>query len=197
MNSFDSSKRTFATAFGALALAGSITPRDAAAQAGGSREAIGMSGTINHKTREIYLFGSLTDKDNFNTVIAVAMLNVPPGKWRMTKVEHNGQSKDWGLWALQLGFSTRFIKSEKPRCNYYTRMTFVDSRNCLVFDKGVVMPGQTLVKSWSMTHGEGPIHVLHYERPEKMSTPLTEAEIKKGWGNKAIDQVMNVTLQEV
>ena len=56
---------------------------------------------------------------------------------------------------------------------------------------------QTLIKRWTMKHTNGPVQVLHYERPEKMSTPLTPEEIKKGWGNKAIDQVMNLTLEEI
>ena len=192
----DQSKRNSALTL-ASATAALLAPVTASAQVGSSRDAVGMSGTINHRTREIYLTGSLTDKDNFNTVIAVVLLNVPKGKWRMTKAEHNGQSKGWGLWALQLGYATRFVKTEVPKCNYFRRMTFVDSRNCLVFDDGSVLPNQTLIKSWTMLHGEGPIHVLHYERPETMGAPLTEAEIKKGWGNKAVDQMMNVTLQEI
>lgn len=187
--------RRTALALGAAVSAMAVS--SARAQPGGVRDAVGMSGTINYKTREIYLVGSLTDKDNFNTVIAVVLLNVPKGKWRMTKVEHNGQTKGWGLWALQLGYATRFVKTEAPRCNYFKRMTFVDSRNCLVFDEGAVLPQQTLIKSWSMVHGEGPIHVLHYERPDVMGAPLTPEEIRRGWGNKSVDQIMNVTLQEI
>lgn len=161
------------------------------------REALGMSGTINHKTREIYLVGALTDRDNFNTVIAVSLLNVPPGEWKVTKIEHNGQTKSWGLWALQLGFATRFNRNVKPASNLFTRFSFVPERNCLVFDKGAVEPSQTLIKSWAMRHTEGPVHVLHYERPEKMDKPLTTEQIRKGWGNKSIDQVMNINLQVI
>lgn len=161
------------------------------------REAIGMNGTINHKTREIYLVGSLTDRDNFNTVIVVSLLNVPAGEWKVTKIEHNGQTKPWGLWALQLGFATRFNEDVSPASNLFTRFSFVAERNCLVFDKGTVEPSQTLIKSWTMRHTEGPVHVLHYERTGNMGKPLTTEEIRKGWGNKSIDQVMNVNLQVV
>lgn len=188
-------RRNFIATAGVAALATLAT--DSRGQTGGNRDAIGMHGTINKETQEIYLVGSLTDRDSFNTVIAVNLLNVPPGEWKFTKVEHNGQSKAWGLWALQLGYATRFNKLASPRCNYFTRFTFVDSRNCLVFDKGAVEPGQTLIKSWTMVHTEGPVIVLHYERPEKMGTPLSHEEIMKGWGNKSIDQVMNVTLQVI
>jgi len=161
------------------------------------KDALTMNGTINRKTREIYLVGSLTDRDNFNTVIVVSILNAQPGRWKVTKIEHNGQSKPWAMWALQLGFATRFDEKAVPTSNLFTRFTFVKSRNCLVFDKGVIQPSQTLVKTWTMIHTEGPIHVLHYERTGDMRAPMTTEQIQKGWGSKAIDQVMNITLQDV
>jgi hypothetical protein len=156
-----------------------------------------MSGTINARTREIYMVGELSDRDNFNTVILVSLLNVPSGEWTVTKVERNLQSKPWTLWALQLGYATRFNEQVTPQANLFTRFTFVDERNCLVFDNGIVRPSQTLIKRWVIKHTEGPVHVLHYERPSTMGAPLTNEQIKKGWGNKPIDQVMNITLQEI
>lgn len=159
----------------------------------------GMTGTINNKTKEIYIFGALTDKDHVNTNIQVNILEVPPERYSITKVENNNQTVNWNVWALRLGFGVTFDPSiVRASANFFTKLKWVPERNCLVYWGGTVRPGQTLVKRWGIDYrGGGPIVVQHYERTGNSKEEVTEEMVNKGWGDKPVDAVINLKLQVI
>ncbi|MER9483440.1 DUF6423 family protein [Mesorhizobium sp. M0494] len=161
----------------------------------------GMTGTINLETHEIYIAGALSDRDNVNTVIQVNILGVPPGRYSVTKVEYNGQSVSWNVWALRFGFGVTYDATiAQAGSNYFTKIKWVPDRNCLVFYGGVVSPKQVLVKRWGIDYkGGGPIVVQHYERTTQPSgtEEVTDEEVAKGWGDRPVEAVINLTLQVI
>lgn len=157
----------------------------------------GMSGSINLRTKEIYIFGALTDRDNINTNIQVNILDVPPGNYAVTKVEINNQSVGWNVWALRFGFGVTYDpRIVTASSNFFTKIKWVADRNCLIFYGGVVQPQQTLVKRWGIEYkGGGPIQIQHYERTDP--DEVTDEVVDKGWGDKAVDAVINLKLQPI
>lgn len=157
----------------------------------------GMTGTINYITKEIYIFGALTDKDDVNTNIQVNILDVKPGVYSVTKVEANNQTVDWNVWALRFGYGVTYEPNiVRASSNYFTKIKWAADRNCLVYYGGTVKPGQILVKRWGFDYkGGGPIQIQHYER----TTPdaVTDEEVEKGWGDKPVSATINLTLDVV
>jgi hypothetical protein len=157
----------------------------------------GMSGSINLHTKEIYIFGALTDRDNINTNIQVNILDVPPGNYAVTKVEINNQTVGWNVWALRFGFGVTYDPNiVLAASNLFTKVKWIADRNCLVYYGGTVNPQQTLVKRWGIEYkGGGPIQVQHYERT--CPTEVTDDVVNKGWGDKPVDAIINLKLQPI
>lgn len=157
----------------------------------------GMTGSINYETKEIYIFGALTDKDDVNTNIQVNILDVKPGIYSVTKVEANNQTVDWNVWALRFGYGVTYEPNVvRATSNYFRKLKWAADRNCLVYYGGTVRPGQMLVKRWGIDYkGGGPIQVQHYERTT--GDEVTDEDVAKGWGDKPVNATINLTLEVI
>jgi hypothetical protein len=150
-----------------------------------------MTGTLNTDTNEIELFGSISA----DLKIQLNITNLSPGDYIVTKHEQNLTDDSWYAWDMVFGDPILFDQTGErttehnpailSNSNFFNQSTATFARNALTFHDGVVNPGETLIKTFGITHNSGIAVFLHHER-YLFGEPTSE-EIEDGFGVNPLD----------